>query len=71
MSREPTTLIRTPNVLALRLNGRPRDPLKGEHKRIVVYAGATMTAAQLAVQLRDAADRLELLARTPDSPRPG
>jgi hypothetical protein len=38
-----TTLVVTRDALVMRLPGRPRDPAEGLHRKIVAYAGPTMT----------------------------
>lgn len=55
------TLLVTATISAYRFRGRPRDPLDGRHKRVVVFAAADMRPIQLAADLRAAAERLELL----------
>jgi hypothetical protein len=52
-------LVDDPNVAVVRLNGRPREPLDGRHRRVVVYIGATVATGETVLLLRDAATRLE------------
>lgn len=52
-------LVETQDVAVLKLNGRPRSGLDGRHKRLVVYAGATVNAVEVARLLHDAASRIE------------
>jgi hypothetical protein len=52
-------VLETSEVSIRRLNGLARDGVDGRHKRIVVYASATVSAAQLARMLHDAAGRIE------------
>lgn len=54
-------LLATATISAYRFNGRPRDPLDGRHKRVVLFVRADVHPTQLAADLRAAADRLELL----------
>jgi hypothetical protein len=53
------TLLATPDVLAVRLRGRPRSPATGAHRHLVIFAEPTMSARRLAAYLREAAERLE------------
>jgi hypothetical protein len=46
-------------VAVLRLNGRPRDPVDGRHRRAVVYVTADAGPGQVAALLRNAADELD------------
>ena len=56
---QPEQLIATDDVIALRLNGRPRSALDGRHRKVVVYdATATLTTLDLAEILEETADRL-------------
>lgn len=57
-------LLATATISAYRFRGRPRDPEDGRHRAVVVFAEPTMTPHRLAMLLRDAADRLELLPPT-------
>lgn len=53
------TLVSTDDLLALRLNGRPRDPATGAHRAVVIFVRPDLAPRRLAQHLRDAADRLE------------
>jgi hypothetical protein len=57
-TRQPEELIATDDVIAIRLNGRPRSALDGRHRKVVVYATATLTTLDLAEILEETADRL-------------
>lgn len=53
------TVILTEHCVVHRLNGRPRDPEDGRHRRVVVFTGPMVSRGELAGLLRDVADRLE------------
>lgn len=59
MSDQTKVLIDEREFLVLRLNGIPRDPVDGRHRRLVVYASPTLGSHLVARLLRQAADRLE------------
>jgi hypothetical protein len=46
-------------VLVCRLNGIPRDPDNGQHRRLIVYCSPTLGLRETARRLRTAADQLE------------
>ena len=54
-------LLATDTISAYMFNGRPRDPLNGQHQRVVVFAPVDVRPHTLAEHLRDAADRLQTL----------
>ena len=63
---QPEELLATDDVIALRLTGRPRSGLDGKHRKVVVYASATVSRLDLAELLNEAADELV----RPPGPRP-
>jgi hypothetical protein len=58
-----SVLVDERELLVMRLNGIPRDPEDGRHRRVIVYASPTTGLRDLARRLRLAADRLDDQAR--------
>ena len=54
-----TALYAGPDVLAVRVNGRPSNPVDGLHRRVVAYVAPDIGRHELAELLRDAAEQLE------------
>ena len=51
-------LLSTDTAIVLRVRGKPRGPLDGKHRRIVVFAETTLSTLDLAEILEETADRL-------------
>lgn len=59
MKSRATVLLEDRDTLIVRVNGIPRDPENGQHRRLVVYCSPTLGLREMARRLRTVADRLD------------
>jgi hypothetical protein len=59
VSDRATVLLETREELVVRVNGIPRNPEDGRHRRVIVYSSPTLGTRDLARRLRRTADLLD------------